>query len=494
LKVFVFMLSKVLIANRGEIAVRIMRACKELGISTVAVYSDADAKALFVKYADEKYNIGPGPASQSYLQKEKIIDVALKSGAEGIHPGYGFMAENADFAELCHKNNIEFIGPPVSSMRLMGSKIDSKKSMIKAGVHVVPGVTEAISDHEKAKDFAHEIGYPVMLKASAGGGGIGIQRVDNEEQMEKALVSIRQLAKNSFGDDSVFIEKFIEDPRHIEYQIMGDKKGHIIHLYERECSVQRRHQKLIEETPSCALTPDLREEIGEQAVLAAKTAGYYNAGTCEFMFKDGEYYFLEMNTRLQVEHPITEVTTGVDLAREQLRVASGLDLEYDQEDIHPRGHAIECRINAEDPLNNFMPAPSKIIRYAEPGGPGVRVDSGVYQGFTIPPFYDSMIAKLIIWAEDRPRAIERAKRALWEFQIGGVRHNIPFHQVVMNHPQWIKGDYNTSFIPQYKILDKVVEYVKELKSQSSTPKTAAAMAAVQAVITAMNEQSSQQKE
>ncbi len=488
------MLSKVLIANRGEIAVRIMRACKELGISTVAVYSDADAKALFVKYADEKYNIGPGPASQSYLQKEKIIDVALKSGAEGIHPGYGFMAENADFAELCHKNNIEFIGPPVSSMRLMGSKIDSKKSMIKAGVHVVPGVTEAISDHEKAKDFAHEIGYPVMLKASAGGGGIGIQRVDDEKQMEKALVSIRQLAKNSFGDDSVFIEKFIEDPRHIEYQIMGDKKGHIIHLYERECSVQRRHQKLIEETPSCALTPDLREEIGEQAVLAAKTAGYYNAGTCEFMFKDGEYYFLEMNTRLQVEHPITEVTTGVDLAREQLRVASGLDLEYDQEDIHPRGHAIECRINAEDPLNNFMPAPSKIIRYAEPGGPGVRVDSGVYQGFTIPPFYDSMIAKLIIWAEDRPRAIERAKRALWEFQIGGVRHNIPFHQVVMNHPQWIKGDYNTSFIPQYKILDKVVEYVKELKSQSSTPKTAAAMAAVQAVITAMNEQSSQQKE
>ena len=482
------MLSKVLIANRGEIAVRIMRACKELGISTVAVYSDADAKALFVKYADEKYNIGPGPASQSYLQKEKIIDVALKSGAEGIHPGYGFMAENADFAELCHKNNIEFIGPPVSSMRLMGSKIDSKKSMIKAGVHVVPGVTEAISDHEKAKDFAHEIGYPVMLKASAGGGGIGIQRVDDEKQMEKALVSIRQLAKNSFGDDSVFIEKFIEDPRHIEYQIMGDKKGHIIHLYERECSVQRRHQKLIEETPSCALTPDLREEIGEQAVLAAKTAGYYNAGTCEFMFKDGEYYFLEMNTRLQVEHPITEVTTGVDLAREQLRVASGLDLEYEQEDIHPRGHAIECRINAEDPLNDFMPAPSKIIRYAEPGGPGIRVDSGVYQGFTIPPFYDSMIAKLIIWAEDRSRAIERTKRALWEFQIGGVRHNIPFHQVVMDHLQWVKGEYNTSFIPQYRILDKVVEYVKEMKAQSSAPKTAAAMAAVQAVITAMNNQ------
>lgn len=480
------MLNKVLIANRGEIAIRIMRACKELGIATVAVFSDADKKALFVRYADEKYNIGPGPASQSYLKKEKIIDVALKAKAEGIHPGYGFMAENADFAEMCHKNGIEFIGPSVSAMKLMCSKIDSKQSMIEAGVHVVPGVTEAISDHEKAKDIAHDVGYPVMLKASAGGGGIGIQKVDTEKQMEKALVSVRQLAKNSFGDDAVFIEKFIDDPRHIEYQIIGDKKGNIIHCYERECSVQRRNQKLIEETPSCALTPKLREEIGAQAVLASKTAGYYNAGTCEFMFRDGKYYFLEMNTRLQVEHPITEATTGVDIAREQLRVASGLELEYGQEDIQPRGHAIECRINAEDPLNNFMPAPSKIVRYAEPGGPGVRIDSGVYQGFTIPPFYDSMIAKLIIWAEDRPRAIERTKRALWEFQIGGVRHNIPFHQVVMNNPQWISGDYTTSFIPKYKILDQVVEYVKETKAQSSTPRTAAAMAAVQAVIIAAN--------
>ena len=480
------MLNKILIANRGEIAIRIMRACKELGINTVAVFSDADKNALFVRYADEKYNIGPGPASQSYLKKENIIDVALKSNTEGIHPGYGFMAENADFAELCHKNGIEFIGPPVSAMKLMGSKIDSKKSMIEAGVHVVPGVTEAISDHEKAKNIAHDVGYPVMLKASAGGGGIGIQKVDNEKQMEKALVSVRQLAKNSFGDDAVFIEKFIDDPRHIEYQIIGDKKGNIIHCYERECSIQRRNQKLIEETPSCALTPELREEIGEQAVLVSKTAGYYNAGTCEFMFRDGKYYFLEMNTRLQVEHPITEAITGVDLAREQLRVASGLELEYGQEDIQPRGHAIECRINAEDPLNNFMPAPSKIVRYAEPSGPGIRIDSGVYQGFTIPPFYDSMIAKLIIWAEDRPRAIERTKRALWEFQIGGVRHNIPFHQVVMNNQQFISGDYTTSFIPKYMILDQVIEHIKETKAQSSTPRTAAAMAAVQAVIMAAN--------
>ncbi|MCX6665087.1 MAG: acetyl-CoA carboxylase biotin carboxylase subunit [Euryarchaeota archaeon] len=482
------MLNKVLIANRGEIAVRIMRACKEFGITTVAVYSDADQSALFVKYADEKYNIGPGPASQSYLNKDKLIDVALKCKAEGIHPGYGFLAENSTFAGMCKKNGIEFIGPPVSAMELMGSKIESKKSMIKAGVSVVPGVTEAIADHERAKDIAHEIGYPIMLKASAGGGGIGIKKVDNEPEMEQALVSVRQLAKNSFGDDSVFIEKFIEDPRHIEFQVIGDKKKHLIHCYERECSVQRRHQKLIEETPSTALTPELRKEIGEQAVLAAKTAGYYNAGTCEFMFKNGKYFFLEMNTRLQVEHPITEITTGVDLAREQLRVASGLPLEYDQKDIKPRGHAIECRVNAEDPLNNFMPAPAKILRYAEPSGPGIRVDSGVYQGFTIPPFYDSMIAKLIVWAEDRPRAIERMKRALWEFQIGGVRHNIPFHQVVMDHPNWKSGDYNTSFIPRYQILEKVVEYVKETKAQSNTPKTAAAMAAVQAVIIAANAQ------
>ena len=480
------MLNKVMIANRGEIAIRIMRACKELGIATVAVYSDADKHALFVKYADEKYNIGPGPASQSYLNKEKIIDMALKSNTEGIHPGYGFMAENADFAELCHKNGIEFIGPPVSAMKLMGSKIDSKQSMIDAGVHVVPGVTEAISNHERAKDIAQNIGYPVMLKASAGGGGIGIQMVENEKKMEKALATVRQLAKNSFGDDSVFIEKFIKDPRHIEFQIIGDKKGHIIHCCERECSVQRRHQKLVEETPSCALTPKLREEMGEQAVLVAKTAGYYNAGTCEFMFKGGDYYFLEMNTRLQVEHPITEAITGVDLAREQLRIASGFELEYEQKDIQPRGHAIECRVNAEDPLNNFAPAPGKITRYAEPSGPGIRIDSGVYQGFTIPPFYDSMIAKLIIWAEDRPRAIERTKRALWEFQIGGVRHNIPFHQVVMNNEQWISGKYDTSFISQHKILDQVVEYVKEMKAQSSTARTAAAMAAVQAVIMATN--------
>ncbi|MCK4718749.1 MAG: acetyl-CoA carboxylase biotin carboxylase subunit, partial [Thermoplasmata archaeon] len=329
--------------------------------------------------------------------------------------------------------------------------------------------------------------YPVMLKASAGGGGIGIQMVEDEATMESTLESVRRLAKNSFGDDAVFIEKYIDDPRHIESQVIGDKKGHIIHVNERECSVQRRHQKLIEETPSCALDEELRAEIGAQAVLAAKTAGYYNAGTCEFMFKDGEYYFLEMNTRLQVEHPITEAITGIDLAREQLRVASGLDLLYGQEDIVAKGHAIEFRINAEDPLNGFAPAPGKIVRYAEPSGPGIRVDSGVYQGFTIPPFYDSMIAKLIVWDTNRKKAFARGKRALWEFQISGVRHNIPFHEVALEEPAFIEGNYATSFIPRYNLMEKVVAYVNEQKAQGSGPKNAAAMAAVGAVINAASQ-------
>ncbi len=476
------LINKVMIANRGEIAIRIMRACKELDIATVAVYSDADKNALFVRYADEAYNIGKGPAKMSYLVQDKLIDVALAADVEGIHPGYGFLAENSDFCKLCHKNGIEFIGPPESAMRLMGSKIDAKKSMIDAGVSVVPGVVEAITDHEKAKDIAHKIGYPVMLKASAGGGGIGIQLVQNEEEMDKALDSVRVLAKNSFGDDAVFIEKYIHDPRHVEYQVLGDKNGHTIHLYERECSVQRRNQKLIEETPSCALTPEIREEMGRQAVLAATTAGYWNAGTCEFMFKDGKYYFLEMNTRLQVEHPITEEVTRTDLAREMLYVASGLDLSYAQEDITQTGHAIEFRLNAEDPMNQFAPAPGKIVKYAEASGPGIRIDSGVYPGYTIPPYYDSMVAKLIVWGEDRNYCIQRSKRALWEMQIGGVKTNIPFHEVVLDHPKFVEGDYTTSFIPRYNIMETVVEYYKTKKAEQGGAKRAAAMAAVEAVI------------
>lgn len=478
------MLEKVLIANRGEIAIRIMRACKEMGIPTVAVYSDADKTALFVRYADEKVHIGPAPSAQSYLVKEKIIEAALDTGADGIHPGYGFMAENSEFAQMCADNNIEFIGPPVDSMNLMGSKIDSKKAMIKAGVSVVPGVTEAISDHEKAKDIAHEIGYPIMLKASAGGGGIGIVKVENDKNMEEELDKVRRLAKSSFGDDAVFIEKYVHEPHHVEFQVIGDKHGNLIHVFDRECSVQRRNQKLIEETPSQAISEEIRSEMGEQAKLAANTAGYWNAGTCEFMYKDGKYYFLEMNTRLQVEHPITEMITGVDLAREQLRVASGLELEYRQEDIKPRGHSIECRINFEDPMNNFMPSPGKISRYAEPSGPGVRVDSGIYQGFQFPPYYDSMGAKLIVWAEDRPRAIERMKRALWEYQIGGVKTNIPFHEVVMNDPVFNAGIYNTAYIQNNNIMERVVKYVEEKKAQGGNKKVAAAMAGVQAVISA----------
>lgn len=478
------MLEKVLIANRGEIAIRIMRACKELGIPTVAVYSDADKTSLFVRYADEKVHIGPAPSAESYLVKEKIIEAALDTGADGIHPGYGFMAENFDFAQMCADNNIEFIGPPVDAMKLMCSKIDSKKSMIKAGVNVVAGVTEAITDHEKAKDIAHEIGYPIMLKASAGGGGIGIVKVDSAENMEEELDKVRRLAKSSFGDDSVFIEQYVHEPHHVEFQVIGDKHGNLIHVYDRECSVQRRNQKLIEETPSQAISQEIRMEMGEQAKLAANTAGYYNAGTCEFMYKDGKYYFLEMNTRLQVEHPVTEMITGVDLAREMIRVGSGLELEYKQEDIKPKGHSIECRINFEDPMNNFMPSPGTISRYAEPSGPGVRVDSGIYQGFKFPPYYDSMGAKLIVWAEDRPRAIERMKRALWEFQIGGVKTNIPFHEVVMNDSVFKAGIYDTSYIPNNNIMDKVVKYIEEQKAQGGNKKIAAAMAAVEAVVAA----------
>ena len=480
------MFNTILVANRGEIAIRAMRACHEMGIKTVAVYSEADKHALFAKYADVAHCIGPPPTSQSYLRIDKILDVAEKTGAEAIHPGYGFLSENSVFARECEKMGIVFIGPSSKSMEASGSKIAARKAMEKAGIPIIPGISAGIDDPESTLDDAEKIGYPVIVKASAGGGGIGMKIANNASELRGAIDSTRAVAESVFGDATIFMEKYLHQPRHIEFQILADSRGNTIHLNERECSIQRRHQKLIEESPSPVMTPELREEMGRTAIEAAEAFDYTNAGTVEFIYSDGDFYFLEMNTRLQVEHPITEAVTGVDLAREQLRVASGLELEYGQEDIQPRGHAIECRINAEDPLNDFMPAPSKIVRYAEPSGPGIRIDSGVYQGFTIPPFYDSMIAKLIIWAEDRPRAIERTKRALWEFQIGGVRHNIPFHQVVMNNQQFISGDYTTSFIPRYKILDQVIEHVKATKAQSSTPRTAAAMAAVQAVIMAAN--------
>jgi pyruvate carboxylase subunit A len=473
------MLNKVLVANRGEIAIRVMRACREMGIPTVAVYSEADKTALFARYADEAHLLGPGPASQSYLNIEKILDIAEKTGAEGIHPGYGFLAENEKFASECKSHGIEFIGPPEKAIEAMGSKIESKKTMKNAGVPVIPGIEEGISDPERAKDVAAEIGYPVIMKASAGGGGIGMKIVYDEKEMGKHLESTMRIAKSSFGDDTVFIEKYLDEPRHIEFQVIGDKHDHFIHVRERECSVQRRHQKLIEETPSCVMTEELRERMGDAAVKAGKAIGYYNAGTVEFMYSKGDFYFLEMNTRLQVEHPITEMITGVDLAKEQLRVASGLELSYDQPDITARGWAIECRINAEDPSNNFLPAPGKIIRYGEPGGPGVRVDSGVYAGFEIPPFYDSLISKLVVWGQNREEAIIRMERALWEYQITGVKTNIPMHQVILQDDYFKRGEYTTHFIEEHKILERVNEYIQARKTaaQSGT-KIAAVTAAV----------------
>ncbi len=471
------MLNKVLVANRGEIAIRVMRACREMGIPSVAVYSEADKNALFARYADEAHLLGPGPASQSYLNIEKILDIAEKTGAEGIHPGYGFLAENAHFASECKKHGIEFIGPPANAIEAMGSKIESKKTMKNAGVPVIPGVEEGISDPERAKDIAHEIGYPVIMKASAGGGGIGMKIVYNEKDMAKQLESTKRIAKSSFGDDTVFIEKYLDEPRHVEFQVIGDKHDHFIHVRERECSVQRRHQKLIEETPSCVMTEELRKRMGDAAVLAGKTIGYYNAGTVEFMYSKGDFYFLEMNTRLQVEHPITEMITGVDLAKEQLRVASGLELSYEQQDIIGRGWAIECRINAEDPLNNFMPAPGKIIRYGEPGGPGVRVDSGVYAGFQIPLFYDSLVSKLVVWGQDREEAITRMQRALWEYQISGIRTNIPMHQVILQNEYFRRGEYTTHFIEEQQILEKVKDYIKSQKAVASDGSKIAAITA-----------------
>ncbi len=479
------MFNKILIANRGEIAIRIMRGCKELGIKTVAVFSEADKTALFRKYADESYLLGPAPPLKSYLNIEKIIEIAHQSEAEAIHPGYGFLAENPDFAEICKKEGIVFIGPPTKAIIDMGSKIVARNTMKKADVPIIPGSEGEIKDVEKAKDVAKECGYPVLIKASAGGGGIGIKTVNSEEDFEEALASTQRLAKSAFGNDAVFIEKYLEEPRHIEFQVLADSHGNVIHVRERECSVQRRHQKLIEETPSVVVNDELREKMGEIAVRATRAAKYENAGTVEFMYSKGDFYFLEMNTRLQVEHPITEVITGVDLLKEQLNIASGGELSYTQEDIKGDGHAIECRINAEDPLNNFTPAPGKIVRYAEPGGPGVRVDSGVYQGFTIPSAYDPMISKLIIWGRNRNEAIVRMKRALWEYQISGIRTNIPFHEVVMNHEKFIKGDYTTHFIPQYNILEEVKKYAEEIRKTGSKAKIVAATTAIGAFMYSM---------
>jgi pyruvate carboxylase subunit A len=483
------MVTKILIANRGEIAIRIMRACREMGIPSVAVYSEADKEALFAKYADEAYLIGPAPATASYLNVRKVIEVAKECGADAIHPGYGFLAENPKFARACEEEGIKFIGPSSRVLELMGDKVTARREMIKARVPVVPGTDECVAEFEQARSIAHEIGYPVIIKPSGGGGGIGMTIVMNEGELLKALESTQAIATTTFGLGDVYIEKYLSNPRHIEFQLLGDSKGNAIHLGERECSIQRRHQKLIEESPSAAVTPAMRAKMGEIAANAARFVGYEGAGTMEFLFSDGRFYFLEVNARVQVEHPVTEMVTGVDIVKEQIRIASGLPLGIKQEDIRMNGSAIECRINAEDPLNDFVPTPGKIKSYHSPGGTGIRVDSGVYSSYTIPPFYDPMISKLIAWGRDRNEAIIRMRRALYEYIIVGIKNNIPFHKAVMENPRFVKGELGTHFIDNETTLiedmKKIMEREKPLEEKLShlfdEKRRIAAIAAVAAI-------------
>lgn len=443
------MVEKVLIANRGEIALRVIRACREMGVRTVAVYSQADAESLHVKLADEAYCIGPAPSPRSYLHIPALISTAVVTGADAIHPGYGFLSENANFAEICADHKIKFIGPSIKAINSMGDKASARETMRKAGVPVVPGSHGLIEHEAEAFKLAEEIGFPVIIKATAGGGGRGMRVANDKVQLGTALASARSEASASFGDAGVYIEKYLKPIRHVEIQVMADSKGNCIHLGERDCSVQRRHQKLIEESPSPALTPELREKMGQAAVQAAKSINYEGAGTIEFIFADGKFYFMEMNTRIQVEHPVTEMITGTDLIKEQIRVASGLPLSWKQNEIEFRGHSIECRINAEDPDKNFLPSPGRIDAYIAPGGPGVRVDSHCYPGYSIPPNYDSLLSKLIVWGQDRTEAIQRMQRALDEYAITGVRTTIPFHQKVLAHPAFQRGDVSTDFIEKH---------------------------------------------
>ncbi|MEW6667993.1 MAG: acetyl-CoA carboxylase biotin carboxylase subunit [Thermodesulfobacteriota bacterium] len=455
------MLRKILVANRGEIAIRVMRACREMGISTVAVYSEADKDALFVKYADEARCIGPAPARASYLNIPVVIEAAKASAAEAVHPGYGFLAENPEFARACEREGIKFIGPSSRVLELMGDKVSARREMIKAGVPVVPGTDECVAELGQARDRAGEIGYPVILKPSGGGGGIGMSIVASEGDLESALKSTQAIATTTFGLCDVYIEKYLANPRHIEFQILGDSKGNAVHLGERECSIQRRHQKLIEESPSAAVTPAMRAEMGEIAATAARFVGYEGAGTMEFLFAEGRFHFLEVNARVQVEHPVTEMVTGVDIVKEQIRIASGLPLGFRQEEIQMNGWAIECRINAEDPLDDFAPSPGKVRGYHPPGGAGVRVDDGIYAPYSIPPFYDPMIAKLIVWGRNRDEAIGRMRRALYEYVIVGIRSNIAFHQAVMENPRFLKGDLDTHFIDHEPTLLQDIKAILE---------------------------------
>ncbi len=443
------MFKKVLIANRGEIALRVIRACQELGIRTVAVYSEADRESLHVRFADEAVCLGPPPARESYLQIPRIIAAAEVTGADAIHPGYGFLAENAEFAEICERSHITFIGPTPDQIRSMGDKATARRTMIAEGVPTVPGTEDVVEDPDEALAAAIEIGFPVMIKASAGGGGKGMRIAPDRDSFLTLLQAAQNEASAAFGDASVYLEKFVERPRHVEFQVFGDSEGRVVHLGERDCSIQRRHQKLIEEAPSPALTPELREKMGAAAIRAAKAIDYVGAGTVEFLLdRQGNFYFIEMNTRIQVEHPVTEVIAGVDLVKEQIRVAAGAQLSFPEGGVELRGHAIEFRINAEDPQRNFAPSPGQIVTFHPPGGPGVRLDTHVYSGYHMPPYYDSLLAKLIVHGATREEALQRGRIALSMFVIEGVSTTIDFLGQIVRHPDFQKGDIDTSFVDQ----------------------------------------------
>ncbi len=476
--------NKILVANRGEIAIRVMRACREMGIATAAVYSDADRGSIHMRYADEAHHIGGAPPAESYLQLDRIVKVAQECGADAIHPGYGFLSEKPAFPEACEAAGIKFIGPPASAMRKLGSKLEARKLAVDHGVPVTPG-TGAVTP-EIAVAMAHKIGFPVMVKPSGGGGGIGMRVVESDSELPAAIESCSQAARSAFGDGTVYIERYVRKPRHIEIQVIADSHGNAVHLGERECSIQRRHQKIMEETPSPALTADLRAAMGDAAIRAATAAGYVNAGTVEFIFSDGEFYFLEVNARLQVEHPITEAVTGIDLVKEQIRIASGMELGFRQHEVVWKGHAIEMRINAEDPVRKFIPNPKRISRWVAPAGPGVRVDSGFGPGSDVPPNYDSLVAKLIVHGADRAEAIARAGRALREFVVVGPATTIPYHRAILENSDFRAGNLSTRFIEDHP---QLVDQAKKLAGDESPfdygpdPRhVAAAAAAVASVV------------
>ena len=443
------MIKKVLIANRGEIAVRIIRACREMGIETVAVYSEADKEALHAKLADEAVCIGPAASAESYLSMDRIISATIVTGADAIHPGFGFLSENSKFAELCEQCNITFIGPDSKVIAKLGNKQEARNTMVSAGVPVIPGSTEAIYDAETGAQTAAKIGYPVIVKAALGGGGKGMRVANTPEEFANSFRTAQKETQMAFGDNTMYIEHFVQRPRHIEFQILADQYGNVVHLGERDCSIQRNHQKMIEESPSVALSEDLRKRMGDAAVKAAKAAGYQNAGTIEFLLeKSGNFYFMEMNTRIQVEHPVTEWVTGIDLIKEQIRIASGKKLSYTQEDIHLTGHAIECRINAENPAKGFRPSPGTITDMYLPGGKGIRIDSAIYSGYSIPPYYDSMVAKLIVWAKNRREAVRKMQSALGEVIIEGIDTNVDYQYEILNRPDYLSGDIDIEFIAE----------------------------------------------